>query len=50
MRNLFKMFVVVFLMSQALTSCTKSSVADDQNLYEQGTEGDDSDTQEGHGG
>ncbi|MFX0556110.1 hypothetical protein ACOCEA_04900 [Maribacter sp. CXY002] len=43
MRNLVKVLVVVFLVGQGLTSCSKAeTIAEEDQLYEiQATEGDD---------
>ncbi|WP_238858050.1 hypothetical protein [Poritiphilus flavus] len=41
MRNVFKVLAVVLIMGLSLTSCTNDSFAEDRNLYEQGTEGND---------
>lgn len=43
MKNLLKITVVALVLCSTVISCTKSSLAEDQNLYEQGTEGDDGD-------
>ena len=39
MKNLVKIAVVAFVFCILGTSCTKSNLAEDQNLYEQASEG-----------
>lgn len=40
MRNLVKLTVIAFITCLMATSCTKSTITEDQELYEQGSEGD----------
>lgn len=46
MRNLIRVALVVVLVSSLFTACTNDSLAEDQQLYEQGTEGSDGSVEE----
>ena len=41
MRKLTKTVMMAFVICLMATSCTKSTATEDQELYEQGSEGDD---------
>lgn len=41
MRNLFKTIMLLLVLSQSLTSCTKNSISEEQDILELSTEGGD---------